>query len=71
MKLDRNSRLCSKDVQRRVNRILDMIDSVSLRHILRHNFIEYNRVNEAVKLAQELTTGRTNQFQWSGRDRSC
>ena len=62
--IDKNARLCSKDVQHRIKKALDVLTRDSLDYIVKHNPIEKMCVNEAIKALSELVTARTNQFMW-------
>ena len=68
MKIDRNARLCSRDVQIRIIRAIDVLTRDSLDYIIKHNLIEKAAVNDALKALSELVTGRTNQFMWSRKE---
>lgn len=62
MKVDKNKRLCSKDVQKRVLVALNVLDSESLRYIIRNNLIECLRVDKAINALRDIRTGRSNQL---------
>lgn len=57
-KVDKNKRLCSKDVQSRVSKVLDVIDSESLTYAVLHNSIELWRLEHAIKVLKELVTNK-------------
>jgi hypothetical protein len=58
MRLDKNTRLCSKDVQSRVRVIVDVLTRDSLNYIIKHNMIESEAVDRALRAASELITNK-------------
>lgn len=56
--IDKNKRLCSKEVQSRIKRVLDIIDSESLLYSIMHNAIELWRLQSAIKTLKELRTNK-------------
>jgi hypothetical protein len=67
MAIDKNSKLCSKQVQRHITSALDIIDSVSLRVAIDHNPIEQIRIERAIHhLRQVVTNKRTCQLYKGG-----
>lgn len=62
MRIDRNARLCSKDVQRRLKSVKEVLTRESLHYCIRHNLIESSALDEALKSINELITDRTSQL---------
>ena len=58
MPIDKNARLCSKDVQHHIVSALDLIDSDSLRYIVSDNLIESARLDKAIKHLRQVVTNR-------------
>ena len=62
MKVDKNKRLCSKDVQKRIITALNVLDSESIHYIIRNNYIEQLRIDKAINALKDLRTNRSNQL---------
>jgi hypothetical protein len=58
MRLDKNTRLCSKDVQSRLRVIVDVLTRDSLDYIIKHNLIERAAIERALTAASELVTNK-------------
>jgi len=57
-KIDKNARLCSKDIQRHIVTALDIIDSESIMIALSHNMIECIRLQSAISHLRPLVTNK-------------
>lgn len=60
--IDKNSRLCSKDVQQKLLYALDKLNRVSLDYALRHNLVEKACIECARKAINDLITRRRYQL---------
>lgn len=65
--IDRNARLCSREVQQHIRTAIDVLTRDSLDYIIKHNLIEKAAIDEAIKALSKLVTARTNQFMWDKR----
>lgn len=65
-KVDKNKRLCSSDIQSRIGKALDVIDSESLTYAVLHNSIELWRLEHAIKLLKELVTNKRSHQLYNG-----
>ena len=64
--IDKNARLCSKAVQSRIRKALDIIDSESMTYSLSHNMIEVIRLDAAIKHLKPLITNKRSCQLYSG-----
>lgn len=62
MRIDRNARLCSKDIQSRVHTIREFLTRQSLHYCIGDNLIEVAALGKALKAVNDLCTRRTSQL---------
>lgn len=64
VRIDRNTKLCSKDIQVRIKIAIDVLTRDSLDYIVKHNLVEKAALEKALCALSELVTTRTNQYMW-------